>query len=150
MAIMNRYAMFAIFVLLPIAIGTAIYVGWRSPSLVVFDWMAYCGIPADSFRPSVSLPQSILYSLPDACWVFAGTSWMLLIWRGLHPWAFVFIVLGVGGEFGQAILVVPGTFDWNDMFFYVGSFTLATIGYTYAKALFINDGSFDYGRTCGR
>ena len=140
--------MFAAFVLLPIAIGTAVYVGWRTTSLLVFDWMSFLGIPHDVFRPTISLPAPILYSLPDGCWVFAGTSWMLLIWRGFHPWAFVIAALAIGGEFGQAVQLVPGTFEWTDIAFYLGGFVVAFIGFKHAQTLFINGRIVGYGRPC--
>ena len=140
--------MFGTFVVLPIAIGTAIYLGWRSTTLLVFHWMAICGIPDDVFRPHINLPQPLLYSLPDGCWAFAGTSWMLLIWRRLHPWVFVFVVLGAGGELGQALSLVPGAFEWNDIGFYIGGFAFALIGYTYAQTLFINNRPLGHGGTC--
>ena len=140
--------MFGAFVVLPIAIGTAIYVGWRTTTLLVFHWIATSGIPADVFRSNMTFAQPLLYSLPDGCWVFAGTSWMLLIWGRLHPWVFALVVLGVGGELGQALRLVPGTFEWNDIAFYIGSFILAFIGYNYAQTLFISNRPVGHGRTC--
>lgn len=139
---------FAALVVLPIALGSAVYIGWRSTTLFVFDWMSLFGIPDEVFRPAVNLPRTVLYSFPDACWVFAGTCWMLLIWRRIHPWVFVFAVLGIGGEVGQGIGLVPGTFEWNDIEFYVGGFIFACIGYKYAKTLFIGNCSIDHDRAC--
>jgi len=140
--------MFSAFVLLPIAIGIAIYVGWRTTSLLIFNWMAFLGIPHDVFRPAVNLPPTILYSLPDGCWVLAGTSWMLLIWQRFHPWIFVFAALAIGGEFGQAVHLVPGTFEWTDIAFYLGGFVLASVGYKHAQTLFINRRTVGHGRPC--
>jgi hypothetical protein len=139
---------FGAFVLLPLAVGAAIYVGWRTTSLLVFDWMAICGISRDVFRPTVGLPETLLYSLPDGCWVFAGTSWMLIIWRRLHLWVFVFLTLAIGGEFGQALRLVPGTFEWNDIGFYLGGFLLALIGHAHAQTLLIDNRALAHGRTC--
>lgn len=142
--------LFTMLVLFPIAIGTAIYVGWRTTSLLVFDWMALFGIPHDVFRPAVNLPSPILYSLPDGCWVLAGTTWMLLIWRSWHPWVFVFAALAIGGEFGQAFDFVPGTFEWTDVCFYLGGFILALIGFEYAKTLSLHSRVVGYGHSrCG-
>jgi len=141
---------FTVFVLLPLAVGVAIYVGWRSTTLLVFDWMAALGVPAHPFRATADLPQPLLYSLPDGCWAFAGTSWMLLIWRRLHPWVFVFVVLGVGSEFGQALGLVPGTFGWNDVAFYVAGSILAYTGYYCVQTLSVGNRSVDHGRPCCR
>ena len=139
---------FASLVVLPIVLGTVVYVGWRPTNLLVFDWMAIFGIPEKVFRPTLSLPETLLYSFPDGCWVFAGTSWMLMIWRRIHPWIFVFVLLGVGSEFGPRIGLVPGTFEWNDIAFYIGGFTLSCIGYKYEKTLFFDNRSIGNGRAC--
>lgn len=139
---------FIALVVLPIALGTAVYVGWRSTNLLIFDWMAIIGIPDNVFRPSVNLSQSMLYSFPDGCWVFAGTSWMLFIWRRISPWVFAVAILGIGSELGQGIGLVPGTFEWNDIVFYVGGFILSCIGYKYAKTHFIDNRSFGHGGDC--
>ena len=89
-------------VALPLLAGGMVYIGWRpTNTIVLFDWMRHWGVPADIFRPSFDLPSVILYSFPDGCWVFAGTSWMLIVWQRLHPWVFAFLVLGVGSEFAQ-------------------------------------------------
>ena len=116
---------FAIHVVLPIAIGTWIYVGWRSTDLLVFRWIEFCGLSAFVFRPAVSLPDWVLYCLPDGCWVYAATSWMLLIWQRLVPWAWLALILGVGTELGQLAGFVPGSYDLVDILFYVVAFILA-------------------------
>jgi hypothetical protein len=130
---------FCFFVILPVALGSLIYVGWRTNSLLVFHWLAFFGIPSNVFRPSADIPAVVLYSLPDGCWVFAGTSWMLMIWKRLHPWIFSFLGLAVGGEFGQLLDIVPGTFEWNDVFFYTFGFILALMGHRHAETLLVNN-----------
>jgi len=141
---------FTALVVVPLAVGTAVYVGWRSTTILVFDGMALVGIPADVFRPSVELPRTILYSLPDGCWVFAGTAWMLLIWRRIHPWVFAIAVIALAGEFAQALGWVRGTFEWNDVVFYLGGFVLALIGHAHAQTLLISDRCAGHGSAgCG-
>ena len=147
----HRYSLvFIAIVAMPIAVGTAVYVGWRTPSLLVFHWMALLGIPHDAFRPDVDLPAPILYSLPDGCWVFSGTAWMLLIWQRSHPWVFVIVALALGGEFGQAVHLVPGTFEWTDVTFYIVGFVLAIVVHKHAKTFLLNRRSPRYGcPSCG-
>ncbi|MFN9411856.1 MAG: hypothetical protein ACK57V_05675 [Pirellula sp.] len=141
---------FCLLVILPIAVGSLIYVGWRTTSLWVFHWLAFCGIPSNVFRPSAGLPSVVLYSLPDGCWVIAGTSWMLMIWKRLHPWVFTFVALAIGGEFGQAAGIVPGTFEWNDVSFYTFGFILALIGYRYAETPMVDNSLTHHDRPrCG-
>tara|TARA_R110002096_G_scaffold13704_1_gene48174 strand:+ start:606 stop:1091 length:486 start_codon:yes stop_codon:yes gene_type:complete len=144
----NELIMAVVFIVVPIASGAIVYVGWRSTDLLVFDWLAWLGIPEDVFRPDIQLPRWLLYSFPDGCWVFAGTSWMLLIWRRLHAWVYIFAVLGIGGEIGQGLGYVPGTFDWNDISFYVGGFLLSYLGYEYAKTRFIDGRFTGHGGAC--
>ena len=146
----KAFAVFAVFVLLPISAGTLVYVGWRPTSLLVFDWMEVMGIPRDVFRPAVNPPGPILYSFGDGAWVFAGTSWMLLIWQRLHPWVFVFFVLGLGGEVGQALGLVPGTFDWGDVASYIAAFVLACMGVRYAQTFVFDNRVADNGCSCSR
>lgn len=124
-------------VLLPISFGAAIYLLYRSTSLWVFHWIAAAGLYDGliNIREAVSiahLPFWVLYSLPDGLWVYAATAWMVEIWRGSRswatlPWIAVGVALGVGGEIGQAIGLVPGTYDHLDILFYVGGFLLALL-----------------------
>lgn len=118
---------FLIHVIVPTAIGTAVYVGWRSTDLLVFRWIEYCRLSGLVFRPTIDLPHWLLYSLPDGCWVYAATSWMLLIWKRLVPWTWVAVVLAVGAEYGQLFGFVQGTYQTLDVLFYIGGFILAGV-----------------------
>src|SRR4051812_27575178 len=101
-------------------LGTAIYTIWRSQNLIVFHWYAIAGlIPlvADARHALYGyrsvIPQPILYSLPDALWVYSFTATLVLIWRresvslqkGL--WLLSPSMLALGAEFGQALHLVP-------------------------------------------
>lgn len=131
-ACVRRSAWRAFFnVLLPIIIGAGIYTLWRSPHLLVFHWFDQVGLihfverarqVASIYRSSI--PQIILYSLPDALWVYSFTAALVLIWEtdssSLHRllWLLLPMVSAIGAEFGQAFHWVPGTFDWWDVFSY--------------------------------
>src|SRR5687768_6416071 len=78
-------------------------------------------------RPAVPLPHWLLYSLPDGCWVYAYTSWMMLIWGRPVLWVWSGVILAVGAELGQLLGPVPETYDNLDMAFYVGAFILAMV-----------------------
>jgi hypothetical protein len=109
-------------VLLPIALGAAIYVLWRAESLLVFRWIDAAGLRpvVDAVRRTLSgarawLPDWLLYSLPDALWVYAGVAFYAIVWRGGHPrsrllWTALPALLALGGELGQLTGAVPGTF----------------------------------------
>lgn len=125
---------FCLHVILPIAIGAAIYLLFRTTSLLVFDWVAKAHLSEVTFAArqllsGIHLPEWLLYTLPDGLWVYAVTSWMILIWKGNPPfhWLFVGLALAVGGEIGQAIAIVPGTYQHLDILFYVTGFLLACL-----------------------
>ena len=113
-------------------LGTAIYTIWRSQNLIVFHWYAIAGlIPVVAaarhalYAYRSVIPQPLLYSLPDALWVYSFTAALVLIWRresvslqkGL--WLLLPSMLALGAEFGQALHLMPGTFDWSDVIAYI-------------------------------
>jgi len=114
-------------VLLPIMIGAFIYVVWRSTGLWWFIWAKTVSLENEvTFIRTIFAPirnylsHWILYSLPDALWVYAATAYMLLIWSKRknyekYIWLFVGPCLGVGSELAQLAGKVPGTFDLCDL-----------------------------------
>ena len=131
---------FVLHVCLPVAIGASIYVGWRSTNLVVFHWIEAVSFTELIPRPQIELPRLVLYALPDGCWVYATTSWMLIIWNRFVPWAYSGLAIALASEFGQKCGLVPGAFDYLDVLFYVAAFLLA--GVCNAQTLFVRN-SFD-------
>ena len=122
---MNTAGVFLTRVVLPLAIGTAIYVGWRSTDLVVFRWIDAIGASDLLIRPRFPLPEWMLYSLPDGCWIYAATSWLLLIWKRSSAWVFAILLLALAHEFCQLAGIVSGTYQHLDVAFYIGGFLLA-------------------------
>lgn len=122
---MTKWTRFTLHVVLPTALGTCIYLGWRSTDLLVFRWLDVCGLTSVVYRPTTVLPHWALYSLPDGCWVYATTSWLLLVWHRLAPWTWLGVILAVGTEFGQLLGYVEGTYHSLDVVFYVGAFIMA-------------------------
>ena len=143
---MKRAIYFLLHVVLPVAVGTAIYIGWRDQNMWVFRGIDAVGANWLVVRPDIPLPGWVLYSLPDGCWVYAYTSWMLMIWRRMNLWVVTGVVLAVGGELGQLQVVglVPGTYDNTDMVCYLGGFLLSWV--IYAKtAPVVRGGGGDHG-----
>jgi hypothetical protein len=111
-------------VVLPVVLGAGVYLLWRSTRLRVFRWVddVAAGGALSSLRhavASVRLPGWVLFSLPDALWVYAFTACMALIWRprpGRQAvfWIAIAPVLALGAELGQLAGLVPGTFDAAD------------------------------------
>jgi hypothetical protein len=114
-------------VVLPVALGAAIYVLFRSPRLRVFDWLQAMGlgnaVPAARAwaRPAGEhLPEWLLFSAPDGLWVYGLTACLALVWRGApsparRAWLCAGVALGAGGELGQLAGLVPGVFDPADL-----------------------------------
>lgn len=111
---------------MPVALGTAIYLLFRDTSLLVFAWVEAVGMSEALFELRVlckgfgaQLPEHILYSLPDGCWVWGMTAVYRSFWsfrtREGCFWICLGCGLGMGGEFGQFVGVVPGHFDWWDV-----------------------------------
>lgn len=131
---------FLLNVFLPTVVGTAVYVGWRSTNLLVFKWLEIVGLTGFVMRPSWQLPEWALYSLPDGCWVYATTSWLLLIWGRITVWAWLAVIMAIGSEFGQLMGFVPGTYQTLDVIFYSLGFLLSLV--TYEKTSSVNLGDF--------
>ena len=92
----------------------------------MFRWYDVAGLTGmvHSIRnvvPSaLAVPCWFRFSLPDALWVYSFTATMCYIWADRdgvwkRVWTSAGVLLGAGGEVGQAIGVVPGTFDLVDL-----------------------------------
>lgn len=125
-------------VCIPIMVGAGIYSLWRSKRVLVFTWYGWLGLQAPllALRTSLAgvrhlLPDFVLYSLPDALWVYSFTFLMQSVWfrrsrsYGRTFWILLPVLLGVGGEVGQLLKVVPGTFDLMDIASYIAAWAMA-------------------------
>jgi hypothetical protein len=110
-------------VCLPIACGAAIYVGWRSPHLMVQGWLRELGLggAAATVRAHarcVRLPGFVKFSMPDALWCYALVAHFGRLWKGTRgglAWAAAAVIAALSSELGQLVGVVPGTFDPADL-----------------------------------
>lgn len=110
-------------------VGGIIYLLWRSSTLLMFTWIEKFNLynKVDSLRISISetsifLPNWVLYSLPNALWLLSGLLLFFYIWDNNYSthrnfWVGLFLFASFGSEFGQALSIIPGTFDWNDIIF---------------------------------
>lgn len=135
----SRSALFC-HVCLPIILGAGIYTLWRSKRLLVFTWYRCLGLGplVISIREGAAsmrhlIPAFVLYSIPDALWVYSFTFLMYSVWfgcpktNGRRFWIFLPLALAVGAEFGQLFRIVPGTFDLIDIAGYVTAWGAATV-----------------------
>ncbi len=120
--------------LLPLLIGGLIYILFRTESLVMFKWFTFINIdhPIELLRETTipimeNFPSWFIYSFPDALWIFSYMSITLLIWRNEinkqnYFWIFIMPIISILSEVGQLLNIIPGTFDFIDLFFYVLGF----------------------------
>lgn len=118
----------AIRVLVPIAVGATIYLVWRTPTILLFDWINVAGFHQPLMRLRAwmhpfrtGLPNVIVFSLPNALWVYAVTAFNVEVWRrqptsvSKIAWCGIGPLLALAAEIGQWMALVPGTFDIIDL-----------------------------------
>lgn len=126
-AVNVRWSQPARHVAAPVALGAAIYLLWRAPHLRMFGWAGAVGADGMVGRLRMmgegargAVPDLVLFSLPDALWVYALTAALALVWRARRgpaalAWMSLGPLLGVASELGQLAGAVPGTFDPADV-----------------------------------
>ena len=114
-------ALFALF------LGGIIYVLWHDESLIMFRWFDAFGFGAQvhSLRiyaePYANiLPQRVIFSLPQALWLFSGILLLRSIWgndkhKGMQLWLVILLTMAFGIEYMQYLHWMPGTFDELDV-----------------------------------
>jgi hypothetical protein len=110
-------------VVLPLVIGALTYAAWRSTDVRIVTWMSRIaprGVAAMQGTGASRAPAVILGSLPDAAWAWAfgaalSLVWLGRAWREKAPWLAAGALLALFAEVGQAVGVVPGTFDASDL-----------------------------------
>lgn len=118
-------------------IGGMIYLTYRVDTLKMFSWVDIIGandyinlLRSNHFLNEYQLPKWIIYSLPDALWVYSFSYLMLLIWNFKITisnafWLSIGPFIGVFSELGQLINIVPGTYDPIDLFFIITAIIIA-------------------------
>ena len=122
-------------IILPIFVGSGIYVLFREKTLLMFDWFSYLKLDfiIDSLRNNfyryrTYIPKSILFSLPDALWVYSFTMFLSIYFKNRILLSIIFIG-SIITEISQLWFVV-GTFDIYDVIY---MFTLYLIAMYFIK-----------------
>ena len=113
-------------VIIPLLIGGFIYIFFRADSLIMFRWFDTLGLTqiiAACRQLTIrhfNLPSWIIFSLPDALWIFAFINLMLIIWKDRFStnsifWLLLAPSIGIFSEVGQVVKIIPGTFDIIDL-----------------------------------
>ena len=107
---------------LPIFIGSMIYILFREKELLMFNWFNYLKLNfiIDFLRNNfyeyrIYIPKSILFSLPDALWVYSFTMFLSIYFKNRIILSAIFVG-SIITEILQLWFVV-GTFDIYDVIY---------------------------------
>ena len=78
------------------------------------------------------LPDFCIYNLPDGLWAFALTSLILIIWKNQQGfnriiWLIFVLIFIIGQEVLQKMNLLPGTFDFLDVWTMIGGYFLSLL-----------------------
>jgi hypothetical protein len=113
----------ALHVVLPLGLGVLAYAAWRSHDVRIVGWMSRVaprGVDVVRGAGASQIPALVAGSLPDAAWAWAFGAALALVWHGKdwrerRGWLLAGWVAALATELGQAVSVVPGTFDVADL-----------------------------------
>jgi len=121
-------------------LGGLIYILFRSEKLIMFRWLDFLSFSFQNIRALTLgfrnyLPDWFIFSLPDGLWIFSYMSLVLLIWKNKINyrniiWIVIIPLLVVASEIGQLMNIIQGTFDYNDIVFYIMGAILPIAFYT--------------------
>lgn len=108
----------------------------------MFNWLKSLNL--DSFNNIIrfyiiqhknTLPEWLLFSLPDGLWVFSYTTLILLIWKNKINiqnifWIIIIPAIAVLSEIAQYYKLIKGTFDIIDLTFYISGLIFPLIFFT--------------------
>ena len=120
---------------LPIFVGSMIYILFREKELLMFNWFNYLKLNfiIDFWRNNfyeyrIYIPKSILFSLPDALWVYSFTMFLSIYYKNRIILSAIFVG-SIITEILQLWFVI-GTFDIYDVIY---MFTLYLIAMYFIK-----------------
>jgi len=120
-------------------VGGVVYLLFRNTHMLMFRWVDLLGwtpalMDARHLAAPIRqwLPGWLLFSLPDGAWVFSCTAFFAHLWPdgpGWMRWGWIGLgsALAAGGEIGQVLGLVPGTFDGRDLVAYLAAAGLALL-----------------------
>ena len=115
---------------LPIFIGSMIYILFREKELLMFNWFNYLKLNfiIDFLRNNfyeyrIYIPKSILFSLPDALWVYSFTMFLSIYFKN----RIILSVIFVGSIITEILQLwfVVGTFDIYDVIYMSALYLIA-------------------------
>lgn len=125
----------------PLLTGCLLYIFFRHDTLKMFTWFDSVNLSGTlseirlaTLPLSEHFPSWVLYSLPDGLWLFSFLTILLAFWNNTISnqnifWLLCAPLLAIVSEFGQLFCLVPGTFDFVDVIFYLGGTFLPLVIY---------------------
>ena len=117
-------------IVLPLFVGSTIYLLFREKSLLMFRWFSYLKLDfvIDFLRNNfyeyrIYIPKSILFSLPDALWVYSFTMFLSIYFKN----RIILSVIFVGSIITEILQLwfVVGTFDIYDVIYMLALYLVA-------------------------
>ena len=109
-------------IILPLFVGSAIYLLFRGKSLLMFEWFSYLKLDFiinflrdNLYKYRIYIPKSVLFSLPDSLWVYSFTMFLSIYFKNRIILSSIFV-----GSIITEILqlwFVTGTFDIYDVIY---------------------------------
>ena len=115
---------------LPIFIGSMIYILFREKELLMFNWFNYLKLNFiidflrnNFYEHRIYIPKSILFSLPDALWVYSFTMFLSIYFKN----RIILSVIFVGSIITEILQLwfVIGTFDIYDVIYMFALYLIA-------------------------
>ena len=117
-------------IILPLFVGSTIYLLFREKSLLMFRWFSYLKLDfvidflrSNFYRYRTCIPKSVLFSLPDALWVYSFTMFLSIYFKNKILLSAIFIG-SIITEISQLWFVV-GTFDIYDVIYMFALYLIA-------------------------
>jgi hypothetical protein len=125
----QNYKTIVLHTVMPIIIGSLIYLLFRSKNILVFNNLKaiHLDILVDIWRSKFKIFKPydwVVFCLPGGLWMYSyiyviGLSWKNTIDRKNIIWYILPLFLAISSEFCQYFKFIRGTFDWQDVASYI-------------------------------
>ena len=119
-----------IHIFLPIFVGSMIYILFREENLLMFKWFKFLKLNFiinflryNFYKYRIYIPRSVLFSLPDAFWVYSFTMFLSIYFKNRIILSSIFV-----GSIIIEILqlwFITGTFDIYDVIYMFALYLIA-------------------------
>lgn len=115
----------------PLVLALFIYLFFREKTTVLWEFIRFFSLEQFFIQVGFAkdfLPEWFIYSLPGALWIFSFTMFLhtvTVFQKSLITALPLIIALAI--ELLQYFSITDGVFDWQDVFFYILFYSLASI-----------------------